>query len=448
MVVFIHWFDQNFWVNFVLAITIQWYLTIWIGVIRPQNWTLICKWVGWALVAALLGQPWALVIPPISAWLYLLQHRRQLVLIFVNATIVIGLVVILINDLMAQIAIEWWGPTVANSAVGLSGRLLVQLLLYYLVSLGVRAMHIRPGNLTALALSRKEQWTVLVLLGNLGAMTIMSGIIIHQLNLTDDLLTFAQAIESLMVGLIVISLFAFLRSFFYRQRVRANFHETLLQTRYDRRISKQVQTIRDFKQTYQQQMLKLGDYLDAEDYAGLEAYYQTLNDRWQKTNQLAGLETDGLQRLNDPPLKNLLFQKILVAQNHGWHFRLEIPDHVQAIPMNNVQLIRVIGILLDNAIEAPLIGDLPEISCAILDFPGAVELAVANPVSQENPPKINEFMTAGYTTKGKGHGLGLSTVQEIVAQTPNAALQIELKHGLLLLTLILTKPGRGSDADG
>ncbi|WP_249203861.1 hypothetical protein [Levilactobacillus brevis] len=67
---------------------------------------------------------------------------------------------------------------------------------------------------------------------------------------------------------------------------------------------------------------------------------------------MAGLEVEGLQRLNDPSLKSLLFQKLLVAQGRGLVLRLEIPESIQAVPMNNVQLLRVMGILLDNAIEA------------------------------------------------------------------------------------------------
>ena len=436
-----HLFDQNFWVNFALAMTMQWFWTAWIGEIRPQNWLLPLKWIGWALLPALIGQSWSLVIPPLAALGYLLRHRRYLALIFTNVTIVIFLIVVLINDLAWELTVQLWGSSVAHSALGVGARLLVQLAVYSLVSLGVSGMHIQPGNLDKLALSHKEQWTVLGLLLSLSALVGLSSSIIHQMALTQGMLTFALGIEVLMIGLIVVSLFIFLRSFMVRQRVKADYQATMVQSRYDRRISDQVQTIRDFKQTYQKQMLRLGDYLDAKDYEGLEKYYHTLSARWQTTNELAGIEVDGLQRLNDPPLKNLLFQKILLAQNAHWHFRLEIPDPIQAIPMNNVQLLRVLGILLDNAIEAPLVGSIPEIYCAILDYPDAVEIAVANPVSADNPPAINQFLHAGYTTKGGSHGQGLSTVQEIVDQTPNAALQIKLKRHHLYFTIILTKAG-------
>lgn len=440
-----HLFDQDFWVNLTLAMIMQWFWTLWIGEIRPQNWTLPLKWLGWALLPAVIGQGWSPVIPPLAALVYLLRQRPNLALVFTNVTIVIFLIVVLINDFSWELTRLLWGPTVATSVLGVGGRLVVQLGIYSLVSLGVRKTHIQPGSLNQLALSYKEQWTVLGLLLSLSALVALSSNIIYQMVLSQEMLTFALGIEVIMMALIVVSLFVFLRSFMTRQRVKANYQSTMLQNRYDRQISNQVQTIRDFKQTYQKQMLKLGDYLDAEDYAGLTQYYQTLNTRWQTTNQLAGIEIDGLQRLNDPPLKNLLFQKILLAQNHNWHFRLEVPDPIQAIPMNNVQLLRVLGILLDNAIEAPRIGTLPEIYCAILDYPSAVELAVANPVDAKNPPAINQFMRAGYTTKGGSHGLGLSTVQEIIDQTANASLQIMIKHDYLYFTVILTKAGGGAD---
>lgn len=436
-----HLFDQNFWVNFVLAMTMQWFWTIWIGEIRPQNWSLPVKWVLWALIPAVIGEGWSLTIPPLAALVYLLRHHRNLALIFMNATIVIFLIVVLVNDFSWELMRQLWGDGVAQSVMGVASRLTVQLMVYSLISLSVVWMHIQPGNLDQLALSHKEQWTVLALLLSLSSLVGLSSTIIHHMNLSQGMLTFSLGIEVLMIGLIVVSLFIFLRSFMIRQRVKSDYQTAMLQSRYDRRISDQVQNIRDFKRTYQDQMLRLGDYLDAEDYEGLERYYQTLNTRWQTTNQLAGLEIDGLQRLNDPPLKNLLFQKILAAQQHHWHFRLEVPDPIQMIPMNNVQLLRVLGILLDNAIEAPLEGELPEIYCAILDYPDAVELAVANPVSVEHPPAITQFMRAGYTTKGGGHGLGLSTVQEIIDQTPNASLQIMIKRHHLYFTIILTKTG-------
>lgn len=435
-------FDRRFWVNLVLAVTMQWFITLWIGVIRPQNWKLPLKWVGWGLIPAFIGQSWSLLIPPISALVYLVHHRRKSALIFVNATIVIYLVVVLINDVCRQVFIELWGLDFTNGASGVAARLIFQFVIYLLISIGVSGMRLQPGNLDALDFSRKEQWTVMGLLASLALLAEMSSLIIHHLQITHAMLTFALSIELVMILLIATSLFAFLQSFFHRQRVRANYQESLLKNRYDRRMSDQVRAIRQFTHNYQQQMLRLGDYLDAEDYEGLATYYQTLSSRWSTTHHLVGLEADGFQQLGDPPLKSLLFQKLLAAQNQGKEVRLEIPDPVKTLPMDSMQLLRVVGILLDNAIEAPVVGDDHTIYCAILDYPGAVELSVANPISTDNPPKINRFMQAGYSTKGENHGLGLSTVQEIVDRTANAALQIANKHGRLFFTVILTKPGR------
>lgn len=435
-------FGRQFWTNFVLAMTMQWFLTIWIGLIRPQNWKLPLKWVGWALIPAFIGEPWSLLIPPISALVYLIRHRRHLALIFVNATIVIFLVVVLINDVTRQVAIELWGRRIADSASAITARLFFQIFIYSLISLAVSGMHIQPGNLTKLALSRKEQWTVMAMLASLTVLAEMSSLIIHHLQISHAMLTFSLSIELVMVLLISASLFGFLQSFFSRQRMRAKYQETLLRTRYDRRISDQVQAIRQFKQTYQKQMLQLGDYLDANDYEGLATYYETLNQRWQATSHLAGLEADGLQRLGDPALKSLLFQKILAAQNRGRNLHLEIPEAIVSLPMASMDLLRTVGILLDNAIEAPAVGDRSEIHCAILAYPDAYEIAVANPVSTLTPPKINRFMGAGYTTKGNGHGQGLSTVKELIDRTANAALQVAIKRGMLYFTVILTKPRR------
>jgi hypothetical protein len=104
-----HLFDQNFWVNFVLAMTMQWFWTIWIGEIRPQNWSLPVKWVLWALIPAVIGEGWSLTIPPLAALVYLLRHHRNLALIFMNATIVIFLIVVLVNDFSWELMRQLWG---------------------------------------------------------------------------------------------------------------------------------------------------------------------------------------------------------------------------------------------------------------------------------------------------------------------------------------------------
>lgn len=438
----VHLLDYRFWINLVLAVTMQWFITLWVGVIRPQNWKLPLKWIGWGLIPAILGRPWTLILPPLSALVYLIRHRPKLTLIFVNATIVIYLVVVMVNDVVRQVIVELIGVAGSEQPLVIAGRLIFQLLIYSLISLAVSGMRVQPGNLERLSFSRKEQWTVMALLTSLAILAQASSMIIHRLKINHAMLTFALSIELVMVLLISASLFFFLQSFFDRQHVRAKFQENLLQTRYDRRISNQVQAIREFKQTYQKQMLKLGDYLDAEDYEGLAAYYETLNSRWQATSLRAGIEVDGLHQLSDPALKSLLFQKMLAAQNHGIAFQLEIPDKVAVLPMESVHLLRVVGVLLDNAIEACAGQSQPEIYCAILDYPGVVEFAVANPVPADTPGKMSHFMEAGYTTKGGGHGLGLSSVQEIINQTDNASLQVVYKRGMLYFTVILTKPGR------
>lgn len=245
-------FDRRFWVNLVLAVTMQWFITLWIGVIRPQNWKLPLKWVGWGLIPAFIGQSWSLLISPISALVYLVHHRRKSALIFVNATIVIYLVVVLINDVCRQVFIELWGLDFTNGASGVAARLIFQFVIYLLISIGVSGMRLQPGNLDALDFSRKEQWTVMGLLASLALLAEMSSLIIHHLQITHAMLTFALSIELVMILLIAASLFAFLQSFFHRQRVRANYQESLLKNRYDRRMSDQLRAIRQFTHNYQQ----------------------------------------------------------------------------------------------------------------------------------------------------------------------------------------------------
>ena len=87
-----------------------------------------------------------------------------------------------------------------------------------------------------------------------------------------------------------------------------------------------------------------------------------------------------------------------------------MPDEIDKIDMNTIELSRITGIIIDNAIEASEALEDPLIRIAFIDNEESVTFIVMNKCS-DNTPKIHELFEEGFSTKGDNRGLGLSTLK-------------------------------------
>lgn len=98
-----------------------------------------------------------------------------------------------------------------------------------------------------------------------------------------------------------------------------------------------------------------------------------------------------------------------------------IPEYFQA-GIDIIDLTRILGILLDNAIEET--AKIPD---------GIIEIGIkSNEFSCsyiiKNPLTLQTSIHIGTTTKGEGHGKGLVIVKQILKQYHNAILNTCMKH--------------------
>ena len=96
---------------------------------------------------------------------------------------------------------------------------------------------------------------------------------------------------------------------------------------------------------------------------------------------------------------------------------IEVPDDLHLnVARNPIYLVRIIGILLDNAIEALSNQEGGKLALAVFEDQGQVHLIIENDC-QEDPGDLNKLLEAGYSTKGSGRGLGLSNALELARES-------------------------------
>ena len=120
-------------------------------------------------------------------------------------------------------------------------------------------------------------------------------------------------------------------------------------------------------------------------------------------------------------LQGIIYQKMLTMKDKKILFSLDVGFEVRKINLDNLsmddtyKLCKMVGVLLDNAIEESLkIDDKRIMICLYVDDDKLV-IDISNKFSEKiDLEKIDE---AGYTTKGDGHGYGLSLIKKIVSSS-------------------------------
>ncbi len=131
-----------------------------------------------------------------------------------------------------------------------------------------------------------------------------------------------------------------------------------------------------------------------------------------------------LLKLNTSPiLIGYLYSKFTAASARGVNIEYEIQDiNIEHVAIND--LIEIIGILFDNAVEALEQQNNKEMEVRILKTNNNFALSIANISGWKTNSEIEKFFEYGYSTKGKEHGVGLYRINMILKKY-KACIQVE-----------------------
>ena len=117
-------------------------------------------------------------------------------------------------------------------------------------------------------------------------------------------------------------------------------------------------------------------------------------------------------------LQGIVYQKMLVMNDKNIKPRLDVSNSVKKFKLEdldtklNYDICRIVGVFLDNAIEETEKLDEREIMLSMYEQNSDLVIEISNKF--KNVPDLERLEEKGYSTKGKGHGYGLSLVNDIV----------------------------------
>lgn len=195
---------------------------------------------------------------------------------------------------------------------------------------------------------------------------------------------------------------------------------------YINELEKSNNELRKLKHDYKNLLLSLS--VSANDNKSLKPSIDKLLN-YKRMNLTSDSNKANLYSIKDKLIKGILISKLIYASNNSIKVDFEV-DTKADIPSNySVDITRILGILLDNAIDASHEAEKPELNFALISFDGYIEFVIKNSLKSSNTIELNKIYTAGYSTKKNHSGLGLATVNEIVNSNNNLLLQTKIKDG-------------------
>ncbi len=176
--------------------------------------------------------------------------------------------------------------------------------------------------------------------------------------------------------------------------------------------------IRGFKHDFNNIVQALGGYISLNDMNGLKEYYKHLLEDCKQTNNLNILNPE---TINNPSIYSLLTNKYYLATEKGIKMTFNIFTDLSKINFNIYEFTRILGILLDNAIEASQETEEKIINIEFKSDSKKQLFIISNSCKDSNISTTKIF-EKGYSTKERNSGIGLWKVHTILSKNTNADL--------------------------
>ena len=164
-------------------------------------------------------------------------------------------------------------------------------------------------------------------------------------------------------------------------------------------------SVRGFKHDFDNIVTTIGGYIKTNDMKGLEKYYSQLEEDCEKVNNLYILNPD---IINNPGIYNLLTTKYGEAVRKGIKVNLTFLLDLNNLHMKIYEFARMLGILLDNAIDAAYESDEKVLNIVFRnDSKNNRNIILIENTYKDKNVNIDEIFNKGITGKENHTGLGL-----------------------------------------
>ncbi len=238
---------------------------------------------------------------------------------------------------------------------------------------------------------------------------------------------------TLLFIILGITIFLLLRSIQKEHMIQLKQVEQTALREYTMQIESLYLETRAFKHDYQNILSTMNGYIATRDYEKLETYFtqklSLMDNESSRQNAILGK----LVNVEVPELKGLLYYKLFTALQSDLQTVVDIPVVIGNIPMDIMDFIRMLGILLDNALEAAAATEDKYFYVGLEQLENGLAVTIEN--SSAPVDNIELLFQKNYSTKGTDRGIGLWEVRNLLKSHPQTALHTNYRNGRFLQEL-------------
>ncbi|HIS90272.1 MAG TPA: GHKL domain-containing protein [Candidatus Faecisoma merdavium] len=179
------------------------------------------------------------------------------------------------------------------------------------------------------------------------------------------------------------------------------------------------------------QLLVIKSMVEKEDKKTIEYINEIIKEK-REDNELMYTKA---KRIPSGGLQGLVYQKMLVMQENYINVILNVSSNVRKIDFSNLSskmnydICRIMGIILDNAIEETIKFNRKEREIVISMYIDELFIIEVSNRIKDNID-LDKIYDKGYTSKEKGHGYGLSLLKKIVDENINVTNELKITNDI------------------
>jgi len=249
--------------------------------------------------------------------------------------------------------------------------------------------------------------------------------------------------KTLPLAIIIINIVAIIATFFInifntRRGIKlVQTEEALISEKiYSKTQHQLVDSLRTFKHDYNNTLQTIHGYIFTQDMDGLKIFFEQI---LAESKTITALDKLSPELFRNPSLFGLVTAKFEYARSKDVTMNLEIYADLNNIDMKTYDFTRILGILLDNAIEAAAGSEKKIVNFYVVERNNKITIDLSNSFS-DTGLKIEDINKKGVSSKGENRGLGLYKVEEILSRYPKVIHdKPTISNGMFLQKLIINK---------
>lgn len=189
--------------------------------------------------------------------------------------------------------------------------------------------------------------------------------------------------------------------------------------------------MRKMRHDYMNVLASMIGYMEDRDLDALIEYYNNHVIKYTDKMKEADLRLGRLSHVKQSELKGIIALKVIQAQERNIQVNVDVVEDISFPSMDMIDLCRVVGILLDNAIEGAAETEEPLVELGLIKKENSRLIVITN-TCKKPEVSIYTLYKEGFSTKGEDRGLGLSNLKDIINKYPKVTQETIINDGMFI----------------